>query len=58
MEHNQTAIELKARTGIFSAENNREEKWIPACSWRCSFRWSRPVSYTPRPGHIHRAHVA
>ena len=28
MEHNQTTIELKAHTGIFSAENNREEKRI------------------------------
>ena len=28
MEHNQTTIELKAHTGIFSAENNREEKQI------------------------------
>ena len=28
MEHNQTAIELKTRTGIFGAENSREEKWI------------------------------
>ena len=28
MEHNQTAIELKTRTGIFGTENSREEKWI------------------------------
>ena len=28
MEHNQTTIELKAHTGVFSAENNREEKRI------------------------------
>lgn len=28
MEHNQTTIELKTRTGIFGAENSREEKWI------------------------------
>ena len=28
MEHNQQAIERKARTGLFGAENSREEKWI------------------------------
>lgn len=28
MEHSQQAIERKAYTGLFSAENSREEKWI------------------------------
>lgn len=28
MEHNQTAIENKIRTGLFSTENSSEEKWI------------------------------
>lgn len=28
MEHSQQIIERKARTGLFSAETSREEKWI------------------------------
>lgn len=28
MEHNQTAIENKTRTGLFGIENSSEEKWI------------------------------
>lgn len=28
MEHSQAAIEKKTRTGLFGAENSREEKWI------------------------------
>ena len=28
MEHNQTAIENKTRTGLFGTENSSEEKWI------------------------------
>ncbi len=27
MERSQTAIEEKARTGLFGGENSREEKW-------------------------------
>lgn len=29
MEHNQTVIENKTRTGLFGGENSREEKRIP-----------------------------
>lgn len=32
MERSQTAIEKKARTGLFGGENSREEKWILDCS--------------------------
>ena len=27
MEHNQTAIENKTRTGLFGIENSSEQKW-------------------------------